>query len=207
MIYEASVHVGERGDSPPMKYVGLCKTTFKERYRTHVSSFNNFRLRKQSELAEFIWDLKQKNKSWNIKWRKICHEQAYNTSTGRCNLCLREKLEISKLDPKFSINKKSELFKNCLHKWRFKLASFDYDREETKLRKGLSQADNLTLLSDENDEVTVQMEEQSMNSLVDSQQVNLSSNSSKQYSIRNQSTEGYMTRRKAKELNILLEET
>ena len=81
---------------PPFKYVGLCMTTFKERFRTHMSSLNNFRLRKQTELSEFIWDLKDKQLNWNISWRKVCNENHYNTATGRCKLCIREKFEISK---------------------------------------------------------------------------------------------------------------
>ena len=125
--------------SPPKKYIGLSSTTFKDRFRTHTASFRNERLWKQTELSEYIWGLKRDNVTWNIKWRKICNETHYNTSTGRCLLCLREKLEISKIDQSISINRKSEMYKNCVHKWRFKLSAFDPVKEEIKYRKNQSQ--------------------------------------------------------------------
>ena len=107
MIYEASVVIEGKEHLPPMKYVGLTKTEFKARYRNHLSSFNRIDKRKSSELSEFIWDLKSKNINFIISWKKITSENSYRSEIGRCNLCLREKLEISKLNPKFAINKKS----------------------------------------------------------------------------------------------------
>ena len=198
IIYEAKVQEEGSGNVAPMVYVGLCSTTFKERYRTHISSFNNFGLRKQSELAEFIWDLKNNGKSWNITWRKLCSERPYNTSTGRCNLCLREKLEISKLDPKFSINKKSELFKNCLHKWRFKLAAFDYEKEELKLKQYVKQAVDVSILISHDNEDLCHTDIQTSQSS-QGQHDNFSNNSSA-------NTGRYLTRGKAKKLNITLME-
>ena len=55
------------------------------------------------------------------------------SETERCNLWLREKLEISKTDPNLLIQKRSELFNNCPHRWAHTLASFDPDKELANL--------------------------------------------------------------------------
>ena len=55
------------------------------------------------------------------------------SETGICNLCLREILEISKTDPTLLINKRSELFNKCPHRWAHTFASFDPDKELANL--------------------------------------------------------------------------
>ena len=209
MVYEASVIIEGREQLPPMKYVGLASTQFKVRFQNHVSTFNNFEKRKQSELSEFIWDLKGKNLSYIIKWRKIVSENVYSIVTGRCNLCLREKLEINKLDPKFSINKKTELFKQCLHKWKHKLSAFNYEKEVLK-----AQASDINLSQILNPETqtlpitnvisqsSICSGQSKMKNSKASQNVNLPGTSTKnsQEIKSNQSTSVYMTRKKAREL-------
>ena len=154
MVYEASVSVVGRENQSPKKYIGLCKTTFKERFRSHVSSFNNIRFKKSTELSEHIWGLKDRGLDWRVKWRKVCNENHYSTTTGLCNLCLREKVEISKLEPQNAINQRTELYKACLHKWRFKLAAFNYDKEQKNLQEALSNSDNLTRAHSINEDVS-----------------------------------------------------
>ena len=57
------------------------------------------------------------------------------------------------MDPHISINKKSEFYKNCVHKWRYKLAAFDYKLEETKLRECIDQYDNYAVFDSQDSEI------------------------------------------------------
>ena len=130
-----------------------------------------------------------------ISWKKICHENHYDTATGQCNLCLRENLGISRLDPKFSINKKSELFKNCVHKWRFKLAAYNYEKYNDLLKQNMGQFDDFSIV-------------ESLEETDSSQSLHLNISSTKSTNntsdIRNQSTGIYLTRKRARELNAVL---
>ena len=136
-------------------------------------------------------------------------ENVYSIVTGRCNLCLREKLEINKLDPKFSINKKTELFKQCLHKWKHKLSAFNYEKEVLK-----AQASDINLSQILNPETqtlpitnvisqsSICSGQSKMKNSKASQNVNLPGTSTKnsQEIKSNQSTSVYMTRKKAREI-------
>ena len=39
-------------------YLGFVETTFKDRYRNHISSFNNEQNRNNTELSKYLWSLK-----------------------------------------------------------------------------------------------------------------------------------------------------
>ena len=87
MIYQAEV------TTPTSKrtYIGVCDTAFKLRYRNHVCSFKNERYKHATELSKYIWNLKDKRISFNIKWRKVKQARLYSNVSKRCNLCLWEK--------------------------------------------------------------------------------------------------------------------
>ena len=77
-----------------------------------------------SELSKYIWDLKSKGEEFTVKWKVVGTEQVYNKNTGKCQICTREKLEILKAGHRLGrrlINKKEELFRGCLHRYRFQL--------------------------------------------------------------------------------------
>ena len=57
---------------------GLKKHLFKDRYRKHISSFDNEQRKKNTELSKYIWSLKNKNKAPTINWKmmKIVYSKA-----------------------------------------------------------------------------------------------------------------------------------
>ena len=59
-------------DGEPMQtYVGVTETTFKTRYNNHKASFTSAAKRNATELSKNIWDLKNKNVRFDIKWKVL----------------------------------------------------------------------------------------------------------------------------------------
>ena len=65
IIYEA--RVTNNIDIVEKIYFGLLKTSFKERYRNHNSSFRLQSRSKDTELSKYVWELKNENKIPFIK--------------------------------------------------------------------------------------------------------------------------------------------
>ena len=90
IVYQAEVTTPQTKET----YIGLCDTTFKERYRTcmhHTCSFRNERYKTVTELSKHIWILKERNINYQIKWRKEKQARSYSNGNKDCNLCLWEK--------------------------------------------------------------------------------------------------------------------
>ncbi len=115
-------------------YIGLCDTPFKLRYRNHICSFLNERYshicsflselyRNVTELSKHIWNLKDRNIEYNIKWRKIMRTRSYSKVTKSCNLCFWEKYFILCKPEMSTLNKRNELASSCRHSWKFLLKS------------------------------------------------------------------------------------
>ena len=117
MIYQAEVTTPTSRET----YIGLCDTTFKLRYRNHVCSFKNERYKHATELSKYIWSLKDKGISYNIKWRKVKQARSYSSVSKRCNLCLWEKYFIICKPEMSTLNNRSELISNCRHSKKFLL--------------------------------------------------------------------------------------
>ena len=120
VVYKATVATanGEK------EYTGLTENTFKQRYGSHKSSFNNRKLQTSTELSKYIWTLKDSNTPFVIKWRVHRRAAAYSNKSKRCNLCLAEKLAIAECDKHGSLNKRSELVSKCRHENKFYLSNF-----------------------------------------------------------------------------------
>ena len=103
----------------------ITENTFKQRYGSHKSSFNNRKLQTSTELSKYIWTfLKDSNTPFVIKWRVHRRAAAYSNKSKRCNLCLAEKLAIAECDKHGSLNKRSELVSKCRHENKFYLSNF-----------------------------------------------------------------------------------
>ena len=118
LVYQATVSTE---DGATKHYTGLTDMTFKDRYNGHTGSFRNPELRTSSTLSQYIWQLKDENKTYTISWKiiKKCH--TYRCGTRNCDLCTAEKVYILMSDPKTSLNKRSELISKCRHRRKFKL--------------------------------------------------------------------------------------
>ena len=79
-------------------YIQMTSGTFKKRYANHKKSFNNPRSSTETELAKYVWELKNKERNFIIKWSIL--KRVFPRTVGRstCNLCLEEKLCILESD-------------------------------------------------------------------------------------------------------------
>ena len=114
-----------------MLYVGQCSGSWKIRYNNHTNSFRKIELRGDTDLANYIWDLKTTGKSYKIFWRKISQEYPYSKITKKCKLCSREKIEILKLKktyPGRMLNKRTGILGPCLHRNKHLLGKINTSR-------------------------------------------------------------------------------
>ena len=49
-------------------YIGLTSNSFKTRWYGHQESFKKEKYRTRTALSNYIWELKQQNKTYEIKW-------------------------------------------------------------------------------------------------------------------------------------------
>ena len=76
---------------------------------------SNIKKRHTTELANYIWNLKDNSTDYKIKWEVLnWTKPKFNTKFG-CKLCNLEKIKIDKSDKYISLNKKNERQKICIH--------------------------------------------------------------------------------------------
>ena len=107
-VYQADVET-ERGEHYP--YIGISDGIFKSRWNDHKTSFKDIKYRNKTELSKLIWELKDKNIKFTIKWKIIAKCQSYRAGSKNCNLCLNKKLYILKNTK--CINKRTEMLSKC----------------------------------------------------------------------------------------------
>ena len=117
IIYQAEVTTPQSKET----YIGLCDTTFKERYRNHTCSFRNERYKNAIELSKYIWGLKDRKINYEIRWRKIRQARSYSNINKKCNLCLCEKYFIICKPEMSTLNQRNELTSICRHSKKFLL--------------------------------------------------------------------------------------
>jgi len=59
-------------------YVGLTATNFKARFWNHQVPFNNETRKNDTELSKHIWQLKNKQQHFNIKWKILAKAKPYS---------------------------------------------------------------------------------------------------------------------------------
>ena len=111
IIYRATVTSAEGIKT----YVGSSGNTFKERYLGHMSSFRNKTGRNKTELAKYIWDLKDHKTTFDLSWEIVNKTRKRFDRKCGCTLCNMEKLEIWNADKDRSLNKRKELQSKCPH--------------------------------------------------------------------------------------------
>ena len=112
-------------------YIGLTSTSFKERYKTHKTSFNHAAYKSSTTLSSHIWNIREKNVQQfdlNFSILKLC--RTYTKESKSCDLCLAEKTYIMfsnhylQTDHFSTLNRRSELMQKCLHRARHLLESW-----------------------------------------------------------------------------------
>ena len=102
-------------------YTGLAGGTFKSRFYGHNGSMNN-RRQKQTTLSNHVWDLKDNNIPYEIKWTILSKAKTFNPVTNKCRLCLKEMYYICYKPETASLNSRSEIYGDCKHKEGWTLA-------------------------------------------------------------------------------------
>ena len=104
-------------------YTGLTSRRFKDRFYEHRSSFANHDHPNPTTLSTHVWDLKQKNKNFEISWSVIDRANDFDPVTRKCRLCLKEKYHIIFQPTGATLNQRSELYSTCRHRLRQTLAN------------------------------------------------------------------------------------
>ena len=112
IVYQAIV----KCDGKEETYTGMTAPPFKFRYANHKSDLKYQKNRGKTALAGHIWDLKDKNADFEIKWGILKKSHAFNPITGKCLLCLNEKFLILFNPEGASLNQRREFFSHCPHK-------------------------------------------------------------------------------------------
>ena len=114
VIYQATVT--RKDTNTTETYIGLTANDFKTRYSNHMSSFRHAKNRNSTELSKHVWTLKENNINYSIAWRILSSHLPYNSSSKRCNLCLKEKFLIICRPELSTLNKRNELVSSCRHR-------------------------------------------------------------------------------------------
>ena len=112
LVYSATVTTEELEEKI---YYGSTKGKFKKRFDRHNSDFRHRAQRKATELSKLIWDLKDANIQYTIRWDVVLKAQPYVGGSKRCDLCLSEKMVIARSTHPGMINSRSEILSKCRH--------------------------------------------------------------------------------------------
>ena len=105
-----------------MVYIRIFAGNWKQRLYKHKHSFSNLRLRNQTALSKYFWNLKAQGLAPANKVKNR-HTLTVNSFNGRCNLCIDEKINvINYKDSRLLLNEQNELVFKCRHKIKFKLS-------------------------------------------------------------------------------------
>ena len=91
--------------------MGLTGDKFKIRYGNHLKSFKNTKYKNETCLSKYIWDLKERNIQYDIKWEILDKGSVFSPITERFNLCLKEKYYLIIKPELASINTINEVIK------------------------------------------------------------------------------------------------
>ena len=93
----------------------MTKGPFKDRHYTHESSFRCPQYKNSTELSKKVWELKENNINFSIKWKILKKAKAFSAGSKRCDLCLTEKHLIITSKLKNLLNSRNELISKCRH--------------------------------------------------------------------------------------------
>ena len=104
-------------------YKGISEPPWKDRYGNHKKSFNNQKYKNETCLSKEVWRVKSLGGTTSITWRPIKQYRGYNPTTGKCALCISEKLEILEHRGPNLLNKRAEIVATCRHRLKYMLTS------------------------------------------------------------------------------------
>ena len=114
VVYRATVTEVNSGQVET--YTGVTGNTFKQRLGGHRSDINLRKNRHKSALAGHIWTLKDEGKNYDLAWNLVERAPAFNPTTRKCRVCLKEKKQRLYNRNGSSLNKRNEIFNTCRHR-------------------------------------------------------------------------------------------
>ena len=103
------------------KYIGLTARTFIQRHKEHYRNFDNRNPKNSTSLSRKIWNLRDRNLNFEIKWKIMQSAKQYRPGSRHCYLCLSEIYYIIFQPEEATLNDKSEVMIKCRHSNKFKL--------------------------------------------------------------------------------------
>ena len=113
IVYQATV---TQENLDKNTYIGLTAQTFKKRLNKHNFDFRHIENRTETKLSGHIWDLKESNIKFDIKWKVLDRAKPFSPISETCNLCIREKFYIVYKSELGTLNHRDEMKTNCRHK-------------------------------------------------------------------------------------------
>ena len=96
-------------------YTGQAGNTFKDRYYGHNRSLSS-KANKQTTLSNYVWELRDNNTPYQLKWTILDKAKKFNPITNKCRLCLKEMFYICYKPETASLNSRSEIYGWCKHR-------------------------------------------------------------------------------------------
>ena len=103
-------------------YIGMTENDFKTRFdnqKLTLLGTKTTHMTTQSKHSLCIWELRDNDMAYDIKWQIIKRANAYKANPLSCNLCLSKKLCILTARSASLLNKRSELVNKCHHDNKF----------------------------------------------------------------------------------------
>ena len=94
IVYKAAV----TSEASTKFYYGVSEGEFKQRYYNLTKSFLHSEYRTETELSEYICNLKNHNMRFEIAWSIAALSSPCRAGTRRYDICLTKKLIIAKAD-------------------------------------------------------------------------------------------------------------
>ena len=113
VVYGAEITNTTTGEKET--YTGLTDGTMRDRIGKHESNCRN-KHQPGTRLSSHVWRLKEQGFPYTITWQILSRASSYNTTTGMCRLCLKEKYLIMYAPATATLNKRSEIFSSCRHR-------------------------------------------------------------------------------------------
>ena len=92
------------------------RSGFKRRFYEHRSNFNN-RRQKGTTLSNYVWELKDQGLQYKVNWKVVTRAKTFDSISRACHLCLNEIFYINHHSDQTSLNKRTEFYSFCMHKY------------------------------------------------------------------------------------------
>ena len=120
IVYEGVITELPSGEEKD--YRGLSSGFWKKRYAVHKQGINHRKYSKGCELTKHVWDIKDRNNTFNIKW-KILETVRGRLVGGACKLCTTETMLINEHPNKQRLLNKQAIQK-CMHGGEYLLSKY-----------------------------------------------------------------------------------